>query len=198
MYFKALREEVDRIKTERESERREHQLQIDLLRANLTKPEPQQRMPERRMFEGKADDYIPDVAELRNEWQLKEQGYQARLQELEFQSTTPDYVEVMSKHLSSLVKEKPHLAQAIQNAPNPAMFAYELGKMAQQIHERSAPQQQVVSQPARDAQRMVENSRRPGTLSQAGGQAALSKADYYASMSDAEFMAMASRHLDSI
>lgn len=196
--FRALREEVDRIKTEREAERKESQLQIDLLRANLTRPEPQQRLPERKMFDGKADDYIPDVAEWRSEMESREQGYQARLQELEFQTAHPDYVEVLGKHLGPLVTEKPHLRQVIERAPNPSQFAYELAKMAQQLREQTAPSQAAVSQPIRDAQRMVENSRRPGTLSQAGGQAALSKADYYASMSDAEFMKMANRHLDSI
>ena len=196
--FRALREEVDRLKTQQEAERKESQLQIDLLRANQYRPEPQQRVPERQLFDGKDATDIPDVGEWRQEMAAREAGYQARLQELEFQSAHPDYVEVLGKHLGPLVTEKPHLRQVIERAPNPSQFAYELAKMAQQLREQTAPSQAAVSQPIRDAQRMVENSRRPGTLSQAGGQAALSKADYYASMSDQEFMAMANRHLESI
>jgi len=49
-----------------------------------------------------------------------------------------------------------------------------------------------------NAQRIVENARKPATLSQAGGQSVLSKADYYATMSDAEFMKMANQHLESV
>lgn len=199
--FKALRDEVDRIKIESEAKQREAQLQIDLLRANLHRPEPQQqRMPERKMFDGKADDYIPDVAELRNEWSMREQAYQSRLQELEFQSSHPDYYEVIGKHLNPLVNEKPHLRQVIENAGNPSQVAYELAKMAQQVQttQRSDPVPSPAERQVRDAQRMVDNSRKPGTLSQAGGQAALSKADYFATMSDQEFMKMASRNLDSI
>jgi hypothetical protein len=59
--------------------------------------------------------------------------------------------------------------------------------------------QQPTPQPKNEnAQRMVDNARKPGTLSQAGGQSVLSKADYFATMSDAEFMRMASKNLESI
>ena len=67
--------------------------------------------------------------------------------------------------------------------------------MAQQIQAQTQPQ---TPQKSENAQRIVDNSKKPGTLSQAGGQAALSKADYFASMSDAEFMKMANRNLDAI
>ena len=43
--FRALREEVDRIKTERETEKREHQLQLDMLRANMAHQQPRQPDP---------------------------------------------------------------------------------------------------------------------------------------------------------
>ena len=50
--------------------------------------------------------------------------------------------------------------------------------------------------PAVKAQRIVENANKPGTLSSArGGQPSLSKADYYASMSDAEFSKMVEKNL---
>jgi hypothetical protein len=65
--------------------------------------------------------------------------------------------------------------------------------MAQQMQG-----QQVATTRSENAQRIVENAKKPGTLSQAGGQGALSKADYYASMSDQEFMRMASRNLEGI
>src|SRR5208282_826291 len=61
-HFRALREEVDRMKAERESERREYQLQLDLLRSNVE----QQRVPnhpvqEAKMFADMKDDDIPTV-----------------------------------------------------------------------------------------------------------------------------------------
>ncbi len=193
--FRALREEVDRIKTEREAEKRDHQVQLEMLRANIAQQQ-YQKAPEaksNRMFDNMKDDDVPNVAELRQEWGRKEADYQARLEELQVQQMHPDYAEVIEKFALPLVKSKPHLAEGIQGASNKALFAYELGKMAQQMQT-----QKVETSRNHNAERMVENSKKPGTLSQAGGQAALSKADYFASMSDQEFMKMATRNLEGI
>ncbi len=108
---------------------------------------------------------------------------------------------MIQKFALPLVQQKPHLAEGIQGASNKALYAYELGKMAQMAAQRAqTPVEEPVGAPAinSNAQRIVENSRKPGTLSQAGGQGALSKADYYASMSDAEFAKFATRHLEQI
>lgn len=194
-HFRALREEVDRIKAEREAEKREHQLQLDLLRANLAPPQqqPTHQTQERKFLDGMKEDDIPNVGELRREWDQKESMYQARLEELQFAQSHPDYAEVLDKFLAPLVKQKPHLARGIQASDHPSLMAYELGKMAQQMQERR--ETTVVSE---NAQRIVDNARKPGTLSQAGGQSALSQADYYASMSDREFMKFAGKNLEGI
>ena len=194
--FRALREEVDRIKAEREAEKREYQLQLDMLRANVSNQQAQKQpdAPAKRMFDGMKDEDVPSVAEIRQEWQHREAEYQSRLEELQVQQMHPDYAEVIEKYALPLVKQKPHLMQGIQNSSNKALMAYELGKMAQQIHGIQAP----APTKSESAQRMVENSRKPGTLSQAGGQATLSKADYFASMSDNEFIKFASKNLEGI
>ena len=49
-----------------------------------------------------------------------------------------------------------------------------------------------------DAQKIVENARKPGNLAQAGGQTILSKADYYASMPEDQFMKLAAKHMGEI
>lgn len=199
--FRALREEVDRIKTEREAEKRDHQLQLEMLRANLAQSQmqaqPKQPEPQaKKMFEGMADDDVPNVSELRREWAQRESDYQSRLEELQVQQSHPDYAEVIEKFVLPLIKQKPHLAEGIQGARNKALYAYELGKMAQATYQPPAP---VVEAPKNEtAQRIVENARKPGTLSQAGGQGALSQADYFASMSDQDFMKFASKNLDAI
>lgn len=190
--FRALREEVDRIKAERESEKREHQMQIEMLKANRDQPaQPQQK--ERQFLNDMEEGDIPSVGELRREWAEREASYQTRMDELQVAQMYPDYAEVLQKYAVPLVQQKPHLAEGLRGATNKALFAYELGKMAQQMQSsQSAP---IKSE---SAQRMVENARKPGTLSQAGGQGALSKADYFASMSDQEFMRFAGRNLEGI
>lgn len=192
--FRALSQEVDRMKAEREAEKREYQLQLDMLRANLAQQNaPRSESQDNKFLGGMKEEDIPNVGELRREWERKEAVYQQRLEELQVAQQYPDYAEVLDKHLAPLVKQKPHLARTIQRSENPALTAYEIGRMAQQMQG-----QQVASTRSENAQRIVDNSKKPGTLSQAGGQGALSKADYYASMSDQEFMRMASRNLEGI
>lgn len=197
--FKALREEVDRIKAERETERRDHQLQLEMLRVNTQRP-PEQEVRPRKMFDGMDETDVPNVKEIRHAWEQRESEYQTRIEELQVAQQHPDYAEVIEKFALPLVKEKPHLAEGIQGARNKALFAYELGKMAQQMQQAQqvAPAEPQVPQRSMDAKRIVENARKPGTLSQAGGQSVLSKADYYASMSDQEFMRMATKNLEEI
>ncbi len=201
-HFRALREEIDRIKTDREAERKEHQFQLDMLRANVNKQTSQKEQPQAtKPFDGMEDSDVPNVAEIRREWQnlqherkAQEASYQARLEELQVQQMFPDYAEVIEKFALPLVKQKPHLAEGIQGATNKALMAYEIGKMAQQLQQQT---QQSTSK-SETAQRIIDNSKKPGTLSQAGGQAALSKADYFASMSDQEFMKFATKNLEGI
>lgn len=199
-HFRALREEVDRIKAEREAEKKDYQVQLDMLRANLSQQK--QSQPEQKpneMFAGMREDDVPSVAEIRKEWGQREAAYQAHLEELQVQQAHPDYAEVIEKFALPLVQQKPHLAEGLQGARNKALFAYELGKMAQQMQQPQQTQPEPVApQRSENAERMVSNSRKPGTLSQAGGQSTLSKADYYATMSDQEFMRMASKNLEEI
>lgn len=191
--FRALTQEVDRMKAERESEKREYQLQLDMLRANMAQQAQPAPVQERKFLGDMKEDDIPNVGELRREWEQKENMYQQRLEELSVAQMYPDYAEVIEKHALPLVKQKPHLAEGIQGARNKALFAYELGKMAQQMNSQT-----VAVTKSENAQKIVENSRKPGTLSQAGGQGALSKADFFASMTDKEFMRMASKNLEGI
>lgn len=194
--FKALREEVDRIKSERD----EFRQNLELLRANVQEQQRQAYKPPeepKKFLDGMGDHEVPNVSEIRKAFEQRESEYRMRLEELQVQQTHPDYAEVLEKYTTPLLKQKPHLAEGIYGASNKALFAYELGKMAQQQYAPPVPQPAPV-QPSAIAQKIVENSRKPGNIGQAGGQSALSQADYYASMSDNEFMKMASKNLGEI
>jgi len=199
--FRALSQEVERIKAKSESDKREYELNLELLKANLNQQKYRQPEPERpkRMFDGMEDGDIPNVAEIRRAWEQRESDYQSRIEELSVAQDHPDYAEVMQKYLTPLLQQKPHLAEGIQGARNKALFAYELGKMYQ--HQQPSNQVAVPQAPTSQqtmAQRIVENSRKPGTLSSAGGTGSLSKAEYFATMSDKDFMAIAEKNLGEI
>lgn len=200
--FRAFREEVEALRREREAEKREHAIQMEMFKANQQRERAPDPTP-KKMFEDMRDDDVPNVRELRQEWEQRESNYQARLEELQIQQQFPDYNEVLQKYVVPLLQQKPILADGIHKASNKALFAYELGKMAQQMQQTAAPVYQSTqamqpTPPSTIAQKIVDNAKKPGTLSQAGGQGALSKADYYASMSDKQFNEMASKNLEGI
>jgi hypothetical protein len=198
-HFRALREEVGRLKADQDRTKREYEDQLSMLRANVAQHRSVEPPKPAKMFEGMDDTDVPTVAEIRNEWQRRESDYQARIEELQVQQMHPDYAEVMEKYARPLVQNNPDFIKAIQGADNKALFAYKLAHLAKQAQEFQQQQQQsVVPQINASAQRIVDNSKKPGTLSQAGGQGALSKADYYASMSDQEFARLATKHLSEV
>jgi len=195
-HFRALEEKLDLLRAEREEERRNHQLQMEMMRANMVQkteaPKP------KKMFEGMEDSEIPNVGELRKAWDQREAEYANRIDELQVMAQHNDYAEVLEKYAAPLVKDKPHLLKGIMSSENKAMALYELGKIAQQAKTVNptptpAPSRSSV------AERIVQNASKPGTLAQAGGQpSALSKVDYIANMSDKEFMKFATKHLEQI
>ncbi len=200
--FKALSESVERLKAEREAEKKEYQLQLDMLRANLSSKQQVQEAPQqKRMFEGMEESDIPNVGELRKAWGERESAYNERIEELQVQNQFPDYAEVITKHGKHLAETDPVFLQGLRGASNKAMFAYKYAKREQEFQEMKSklnnPSPQA-PQKSMDAQRIVDNARKPGTLAQAGGQSVLGKADYYETMSDQDFMKFAAKHLESI
>lgn len=199
--FRALAEKVDQLKAERESEKREYQLQLDMMRANMANKATESAPKAKRMFENMQDNDVPNVSEIRSAWEERESQYQARIEELQVAQQFPDYAEVLEKYTAPLLKTDPSFAEGLYGAKNKALFAYKQGvreKMLQEAQAALKTQQPAAPQKSALAQKIVENSRKPTTLAQAGGQTVLGKADYYATMSDRDFMEFASKNLGEI
>jgi hypothetical protein len=199
--FKALQDSVERLKAERESEKQEHQLQLDMLRANFVQKQQVQEAPQaKQMFDGMQDGDVPNVGELRKAWNEREAAYNQKIEELQVASKYPDYAEVLTKHGKHLAETDPVFLQGLRGSENKAMFAYQYAKREARLQELEAQLKNKVDTPpqSNNAQKIVENARKPGTLAQAGGQSVLSQANYYETMSDNEFMKFANKHLEGI
>lgn len=211
MNFKALREELALMKTEKDRLARDFE---DIKRSNVQR---QTEPPRKRAIDelnDKDDSDLVTVAQFKQimfereaEHQKQLYDQQSNLQELSHQSKYSDYDEVTSKYGVPLIENEPDLAQGFMGAQNKASYLYKISKMAkheadyQQLiqEQRVQRQEQQAPQPSQTAQRIVENARKPGTLSNAvGGSGNLSKADYIASMSDAEFHAYVQKNLQEI
>lgn len=191
--FRALREELAQIKEDRDRLRGDFE---DLRRNQVQRqPEP----PRKRAIDDINSDDLITGAQLKQAMAEREAEYQLMLGELQVKSQYSDYDEVTAKYGVPLIEKEPDLAQGFLAAPNKAAYLYKIGKLAMNADRQPEPVMQAPVQPSRDAQRMVENAKKPGTLSNAvGGAGNLSKADYYATMSDAEFTAFMNKNLEQV
>lgn len=192
--FRALREELAQIKEDRDRLRDE----FEGLRRNQVQRQPEP--PRKRAIDDINPDDLVTGAQFKQAMAEREAEYQLMLGELQVKSQNPDYDEVTAKYGVPLIEKEPDLAQGFLASNNKAAYLYKIGKMAMMAEQRQQPEPVAEPpQPSKAAQRIVENSKKPGTLSNSvGGAGNLSKADYYATMSDAEFMAMVQKIQEQI
>jgi hypothetical protein len=108
-----------------------------------------------------------------------------------------DWDSMVSTHVPQLTNENPMFAEMIQKASNPYEAAYLLAELrAKNAQPTQQPNQPVMMQ--QNAERAITNANKPQTLSSIGGGGTLSASDYYASMSDEDFMKVASRNMAGI
>jgi hypothetical protein len=193
--FRALREELAQIKEDRDRLRGDFE---DLRRNQVQRqPEP----PRKRAIDDINSDDLVTGAQLKQAMAEREAEYELQLGELRVKAQYSDYDEVTSKYGVPLIEKEPDLAQGFLASNNKAAYLYKLGKMAM-LADKPAPEpvyQAPPPSPNRDAQRIVENMKKPGTLSNSvGGSGQLSKLDYIAGMSDADFHALMTKNLEQV
>lgn len=192
--FRALREELAQIKEDRDRLRDE----FEGLRRNHVQRQPEP--PRKRAIDDLNPDDLITGAQFKQIMAEREAEYQLMMGELQVKSQNPDYDEVTAKYGVPLIEKEPDLAQGFLASNNKAAYLYKLGKMAMLAEQRQVPEPVMQApEPSKTAQRIVENASKPGTLSNAvGGSGNLSKVDYIASMSDAEFAAFMKKNLEQI
>lgn len=209
--FEAFRNEIkdkiskiDELERARQSERNLYEQELALLKSRVQ----QTQYPESRkegVFKEFEDDYVPSVRELRQAFNEHDKDLRDKIDELQTMQAYPDYQKALQEDLVPFIKDKPHFVQMIAQAPNKAKAAYDLALMARQARTPATPpapppvqQPPQGTSPSEIAQRIVDNANKPGSLASAGGTGGgLSKADYYASMSDADFARLAKQNLSS-
>jgi hypothetical protein len=200
MNFRALREELASIKTEKERLAQEIE---GIKRAQVQR---QPESPRKRAIDEISNDDLVTGAQFKQIMQEREAEYQLMMGELQAKAKYSDYDEVTAKYGVPLIEQEPDLAQGFLAAPNKANYLYKIGRMAKQeadyqrmLQEQQRPQEVEPPQPSVKAQRMIENAKKPGTLSNAvGGSSQMSQADYIASMTDAEFYAYVQKNLAEV
>ncbi len=119
-------------------------------------------------------------AELKRRLENANVSNKRELLEEAYCSAKPEAVEQINKHLESIIKRKPWLAQTIESAPNRYARAYEI---VQDYMLKSETPAKKLSDPKADAKRIVENSKKPGNPGTVTKPANMNNADYLKSIS---------------
>lgn len=183
---------LDALQAER-AERQRLQDELKVIKDNMQlmmsqqqqRSEPQQKDE----FDSLADDDVLTVGEFKKALQQKERQYNMSLDELRMTQKHPDYQQVVTEYLPEVLKQNPGLRSTLQQT-NDYELAYYLAKNSDAY--KTANKKAARNQ---DAERIVENAKRSGSLSSVGGASPISQAKRYKEMSDKEFMQTVNKNL---
>jgi hypothetical protein len=150
---------------------------LELLKANqMQKSAPQDN------FTALSDHDVLTVGDAKKVLGQIERKRQMEMEELKMSQTYTDYNDVIRNYLPKVLKEDPELRQEIENARNPYKMAYKLAKQSAEYVD-----EQRTKKKSEDAERIIANSQKTGSLSAVGTPSPITKASYFKAMSDDEF-----------
>jgi hypothetical protein len=194
MNFRALREEAAKLKEEREYWKGQAEAYAKI---PARQPEPQASRED--AYSALDWDDSRDVRKafdaIRQENTRLREEFRDALTAVETKAQRQDWNSMVTQHVPQLTSKNPIFAEMIQKASNPYEAAYLLAELNARANQPSVPQSPP---PSVNGQRAMVNAQKPQSLASVGGQSQLSAADYYASMSDEDFMKIAARNLANI
>jgi len=140
-------------------------------------------------FEGLEDGDVMTVGEFKKLTSGMANKFQMTIEEMKMSQKNPDYQEVITKYLPDLLKQNPSLRATLKNS-NDYELAYYLAKNSDVYRSENKRVKKSV-----DAQRIVANSQKAGSLSSTGATSPISQAKRYKDMSDKEFEQVVSMNL---
>jgi|SRR5690606_7618765 len=182
---------LDALQAER-AERQKLQDELKMMRDHLLLMQANQSQPRQQPkddFDGLSEDDVLTVRDLKKALSKKEQQFQMTIQELQMTQRYPDYQQVVSKYLPEVFKQNPSLRDTLARTQD-----YEL---AYYLAKNSDSYKQAVKSEKKnaDAERIVQNANKAGSLSSVGQTSPINQAKRYKEMSDAEFMQHVQKNL---
>lgn len=187
--FEALRGEVSKMKEEREYWKG----QAEAFSRTPQPTQPQQADPMSKWDEadwGDSGNVKTAFETMRNENQQLRNEFRDQMAAVQTKSQHTDWNNMVTQHVPQLTSKNPIFAEMIKNSSNPYEAAYLLAEL--NAKSSSAPIQ------SDNATRAIANAQKPQTINSIGGNGTLSSADYYAQMSDDDFMKIAGKNLANI
>ena len=191
--FRALREEISKAQSEREYWKGQAEAYAKIpTRQPESAPIQQSDALSALDFDDSGDVKKAFNAIRQENVRLREEIKDA-LTAIETKSSRQDWNAMVTQHVPQLTSTNPIFAEMIQKVSNPYEAAYLLAELNARASQPAPQMPQNMN-----GQRAIANATKPQTLASVGGQGQLSAADYYASMSDEDFMKIAGRNLANI
>jgi len=149
----------------------------------------QSQPPPKNEFEGLEDGDVMTVGEFKKLSGSMANQFKMTIEELKMAQKNPDYQEVITKYLPDVLKQNPGLQSTLQKTQDYEL-AYYLAKNSDSYRSENKR-----SKKSADAQRIVENANRAGSLSSTGSTSPISQAKRYKDMSDEDFKQAVARNL---
>lgn len=180
--------EQKRALDEAQRQNQTYQQQLNVFQNYMNNQQQQQVAQPASPLESISDDDVVTGADMKRAMNSflseKERVFQQKLEEQQSQlsvmglrSQYSDYDNAVQNTVK-MAENDPQLAEALRTSSNPGLLAYQLGKA-----QVAQPNEQAAA-----AKKIVENSQKPGSVSQAAtGGSALSKVDFFSDLSDKDF-----------
>lgn len=182
---------LDALQAER-SERQKLQDELRMVKDNLALMQmAQQRsqQPPPDETESLSEDDVLTVRDAKKFISKMNKEYQMSIQELRMSQKHPDYQQVVTKYLPEVLKTNPSLRSTLEQTQDYEL-AYYLAK-----NSDSYKSDHKKAKKNADAERIVENASRTGSLSSVGQTSPINTAKRYRDMSDDEFRKTVQRNL---
>lgn len=183
---------LDALQAER-SERQKLQDELRMLKDHVSLMSAQrmqpQVSPEKDELDSMTDDDVLTVGDFKKALSKKEREYQMSLQELKMTQKHPDYDQVIRDYLPDVLNQNPSLRQTLQSTQD-----YELAYYLAKNSDLYKSKNKQVKKNA-DAERIVQNANRSGSLASTGQTTPLNEARRYKEMSDTDFQKLANKNL---
>lgn len=194
MNFRALREETAKLK--QESEYWRGQAEAYSRTQKSPEPTPQSQDAYAALDWNDGRDVHKAFDSLREQNEALRDELKDAITAIGTKAKRQDWDNMVTQHVPQLTSQNPIFAEMIQKVSNPYEAAYLLAEL--NAKASNAAQVQTPPQMNINAQRALSNAQKPQTLASVGGQTTLSSADYYAQMSDDDFMKIAARNMANI
>lgn len=174
------------------AQRQQLQDELRVIKDHIALMQNQQQSPppkEEDDFEGLSDDDVMTVGEYKKLTGKYAQQVQATLSELQMAQKYPDYQQLVTKYLPDVIKQNPRLGATLRNSQDYEL-AYYLAR-----NSESYRKDHVSTQKNSDAERIIQNAQKAGSLSSTGQVSPINQAKRYKDMSDDEFRKVVNQNL---